>query len=58
MESFFHSLGVPTKIREYGIKQDELGDITKQLEAHGMTALSESGDLTLDIVEKILNDAY
>jgi NADP-dependent alcohol dehydrogenase len=58
MESFFHRLGVPTKIREYDIKQEELGDITKQLEAHGMTALSESGDLTLDIVEKVLNDAY
>ncbi|WP_018971187.1 iron-containing alcohol dehydrogenase [Rubritalea marina] len=57
-EAFFHSLGVPTKISDYDIKKEELGDIVKQLEAHGMTALSESGDLTLDIVEKILNDAY
>lgn len=58
MEAFFNSLGVPTKISAYDIQKEDLGDITKQLEAHGMTALSESGDLTLDVVEKILNDAY
>ena len=57
-EAFFHSLGVPTKISDYDIQKEELGDIAKQLEAHGMLALSESGDLTLDIVEKILDAAY
>ena len=57
-EAFFHSLGVPTKISDYDIKKEELADIVKQLEAHGMTALSESGDLTLDVVEKILEAAY
>ncbi|MFC4992655.1 iron-containing alcohol dehydrogenase [Rubritalea tangerina] len=57
-EAFFHSLGVATKISDYAIPREDLRDIIKQLESHGMTALSESGDLTLDIVEKILDEAY
>ena len=57
-EEFFNSLEVPTRISDYGIKQEEAKDILKQLEAHGMTALSETGDLTLDVAEKILEKAY
>ncbi len=57
-EVFFNSLGIATKISDYPIKKEELKDIIHQLESHGMTALSETGDLTLDITERILENAY
>ncbi|MCK8523957.1 iron-containing alcohol dehydrogenase [Aquimarina sp. D1M17] len=57
-ENFFNSLGVPTKISDYSVKKEELKDIITQLESHGMVALSETGDLTLDVAERILENAY
>lgn len=57
-EEFFNSLEVPTRISEYDIKKEELGDIVANLEKHGMVALSESGDLTLDVAERIIENAY
>ena len=33
------------------------GVVTLQLKAHGMTALSKTQDLTLDIIQKILERA-
>ncbi len=57
-EKFFNSLGVATKISDYDIQKQELKDIISQLESHGMVALSETGDLTLDVTERILENAY
>lgn len=57
-ENFFNGLGVPTKISDYSVKKEELKDIITQLESHGMVALSETGDLTLDVAERILENAY
>lgn len=58
-EAFFNSLGVPTKISAYeNVKRKELKDIVNNLEAHGMIALSESGDLTLDVAERIIENAF
>ena len=51
---FFESLGIKTRLSQYGIGADKIPVVIGQLKAHGMTALSETGDLTLDIVEKIL----
>ena len=53
-EAFFNSLGVETKLSQYGITEDGIDKIIDNLEQKGMTALSETGDLTLDIVRKIL----
>ena len=55
--AFFESLGVSTQLRSYGVTDDKIDDIIKALESHGLTALSETGDLTLDISRKILEDA-
>ena len=55
---FFESLGVSTRLSSYGVQKDEIGDVIRQLEDHGMTSLSESGDLTLDISRTILENAY
>jgi NADP-dependent alcohol dehydrogenase len=51
---FFESVGIKTHLSHYGIGADKIPSIIEQLKAHGITALSESGDLTLDIVQEIL----
>lgn len=54
---FFESLGVKTRLSQYGIEADKISAVIEQLKAHGMTALSETQDLTLDISQKILEKA-
>ncbi|ABO21943.1 iron-containing alcohol dehydrogenase [Shewanella loihica] len=57
-EQFFQQLGLKTHLRDYDIAQEQIDDIVAALEAHGMTALSESGDLGLDISREILQLAW
>jgi NADP-dependent alcohol dehydrogenase len=54
---FFERLGVKTRLSQYGVGADKIPIIVEQLKAHGMTAISETGDLTLDISQKILERA-
>ncbi len=54
---FFESLGVKTRLSEYGVTADRIDDVIDALEKHGLTALSETGDLTLEISRKILENA-
>lgn len=54
---FFESLGVKTRLSQYGVGADKIPVVVEQLKAHGLTALSETGDLTLDISQKILERA-
>lgn len=54
---FFESLGVKTRLSQYGVGADKITVIVEQLKAHGWTALSETQDLTLDISQKILERA-
>lgn len=54
---FFESLGVKTRLSQYGVGADQIPVIVEQLKAHGWTALSETQDLTLDISQKILERA-
>ena len=53
-EQFFNSLGVPTSLGDYDIGDEGIDKVIANLENLGMTALSESGDLTLDVTRKIL----
>ena len=55
---FFESLGVKTRLSEYGVKKEEIEDIVKQLEAHGMVALSETRKVTPEVSRKILEAAF
>jgi len=55
---FFQSLGVKTKLSDYGIEREQINDIVSALEKNGLVALSESQDLTLDISKEILEHAY
>ena len=54
---FFESMGIKTHLSEYGVSADKIQMVVKQLKAHGMTALSETQDLTPDISKKILEAA-
>ncbi len=56
-EEFFHSLDVPTNLSSYDLGEDLIEKVVASLEKHGMTALSEHGDVTLDISKKILRAA-
>ena len=56
--SFFESLGIKTRLSEYGVSAEAIPVVVEQLKAHGMTALSETEDLTPDISRKILENAF
>ncbi len=54
---FFESLGVKTHLSDYDITAEKIDDIINALENHGLTAMSETRDLTLEISRKILEIA-
>ncbi len=54
IEYMYQSIGVPTKLSAYKTDNKVIDNITKALEAHGMTALGEKENLTLDKVSQIL----
>ncbi len=56
-ESFFQSLGMKTRLTDHGITEADIPKVILALESHGMTALSETGDVTLEISQEILNTA-
>ncbi len=51
---FFRSLGLKIRLTEHGVTADQIPTIVAQLEAHGLTALSETGKITLEVSKKIL----
>ncbi|WP_319550211.1 iron-containing alcohol dehydrogenase [Desulfogranum marinum] len=56
-EEFFQSLGIKTRLGDHDIGEEGIDRIIQSLDKHGMTALSETGDVTLDISRKILQAA-
>lgn len=54
---FFEGLGVKTRLSQYGIEESKIPLIIEQLKVHGLTALSETADITLDVSQKILEEA-
>jgi NADP-dependent alcohol dehydrogenase len=56
-EEFFHSLGIKTRLSDYNIGEEGINKILQSLEKHERTALSETGDVTLDISKQILRTA-
>jgi NADP-dependent alcohol dehydrogenase len=51
--SFFESLGVKTRLSEYGITADAIEQLIQPLQAHGMTQLGERQDVTPDVCRKV-----
>ncbi len=54
---FFESLGIKTRLSQYGVTSDKIPIIVEQLKAHGMTELSETRDITPEVSRKILEAA-
>lgn len=54
---FFESLGIKTRLSDYGVSAEKISDVVEQLKAHGWTALSETQDITPDVSRKILETA-
>ncbi|WP_055069492.1 iron-containing alcohol dehydrogenase [Clostridium massiliamazoniense] len=50
---FFESLGIKTRLSDYGVKAEQLDAVVEALKEHKMTNLSETGDLTPDIALEI-----
>ena len=55
--AFFESLGIKTRLSDYGVSADKIPALVEQLKAHGMTSLSETGAITPEISRKILENA-
>lgn len=51
--AFFESLGVKTRLSDYGVSADAIDGLVRQLNAHGMTRLGEHQDVTLDVSRKV-----
>lgn len=56
-EEFFQSVGLKTRLSDYGLTEKSIDQVIAKLTAHGMTALSEHGDITPDISRQILRAA-
>ena len=54
IEYMYHSIGVSTKLSDYEIDDKVVTNITNALQKHGMTAIGERGNLTLEKVKEIL----
>lgn len=53
-EAFFHSVNMPTRLSDYNLGEEVADKIVTQLERHGMTALGEREQVTLEKSRKIL----
>ncbi|MEO5607794.1 MAG: iron-containing alcohol dehydrogenase [Polaromonas sp.] len=54
---FFERMGIPTRLSAYGLGADAIEVVVRQLEAHGMTQLSEHRDLTPAVSRRVLEAA-
>ncbi len=52
-EEFFQSLGITTKLSDYGVTENQLDEVIEGLKRHKFTAISETSDLTPDIAKEI-----
>jgi len=51
--AFFESVGVKTRLADYGIAADAIDNLLRQLQEHGMTQLGERQDVTPDVARKV-----
>jgi len=54
---FFESLGIKTRLSDYGVDAAGIDQIVKGLQDHGMTALGEHDDITPEDARRILEAA-
>jgi NADP-dependent alcohol dehydrogenase len=54
---FFERMGIPTRLSAYGLGAEAIDVVMRQLEAHGMTQLSEHRDVTPAVSRRVLEAA-
>ena len=54
---FFERMGIPTRLSAYGLAADAIDVVIRQLEEHGMSKLSEHGDVTPEVSRRVLEAA-
>lgn len=54
---FFERMGIATRLGAYGLAADAIDVVIRQLEEHGMSKLSEHGDVTPEISRRVLEAA-
>lgn len=52
--AYFESMGVKTRLSDYGISQDVIPELVKNLGNHGFATMGERGDIDLKASEEIL----
>lgn len=57
IEDFFNSMGVPTKLSVYKVKEDDIKEIVKSLRAHIPVNIGEHSDIDGEKVTRILKAA-
>ena len=55
--AFFESIGMPTKLRQVGIQEEDINSLVHQLEAHKENAIGENASQNLDTSRKIYQRA-
>jgi NADP-dependent alcohol dehydrogenase len=55
--AFFEQMGIPTRLKDYGLGAKDIDTVINQLEEHGMTQLGEQREITLAISRRILEAA-
>jgi NADP-dependent alcohol dehydrogenase len=53
-EQFFQCLGMKTKLSDYGIGEEAIEKVVRQLKSHGANILGGAGDVTIEDVPAIL----
>ena len=55
--AFFEQMGIPTRLKDYGLGAQDIDKVVSQLEEHGMTQLGEQREITLAVSRRILEAA-
>ncbi len=55
--AFFEQMGIPTRLKDYGLGAKDIDAVVSQLEEHGMTQLGEQRDITPAVSRRILEAA-
>ena len=56
-EDFFRAMGVGTRLSDYGLGADAIPAVIAALDAHGMTRMGETGEVTPDVAREVLEGA-
>jgi NADP-dependent alcohol dehydrogenase len=56
-EDFFQAMGMPIRLSDVDLNESSIETLVTRLEQHGMLALGENGDITLDVSRQILQKA-